>query len=76
MRRKNRQLKLTIDIPEYFDTEEDFMSALMDRLDGDAAEDETSDWHMGVQDEDEEVIPVKISKIILGEIEIEPEEED
>lgn len=72
MRRKNRQLKMTLDIPEQYEDDEEFMEAFMARLD-------TSNWKMGVGDKDDEelgIVPVTIKRLTLGEIEIEPEEEE
>ncbi len=76
MRRKNRQLKLILDIPEEFETEEDFMRSLMQRMD-------STDWQMDLplhpdeeEDEDAEIVYPPIHRITLGEIEIEREEEE
>lgn len=72
MRRKNRQIKMMVDIPASFNSEEEFMEALMGRLDN-------VDWVMKVvdiEDEEAEDIKVPISRVSFNEIEIEPEEED
>ena len=71
MRRKNRQIKMTVDIPDDYGTEEDFMADLMQKMDD-------TDWSI-VLAEDEEAdtcIEVPVSKMQLGEIEIGPDEED
>lgn len=62
MRRKNRQVKLLLDIPADFEDEEDFMTALMERMD------ETG-WQLHVDGE-----VVNIGRAELGDIQIEPEE--
>ncbi len=75
MRRKNRQLKLILDIPEEFETEEDFMRSLMHRMD-------STDWQLDLQtdpedeDEDADLVFPPVHRITLGEIEIEREEEE
>lgn len=62
MRRKNRQIKFTLDIPAAYQSEEDFLLALADRLD-------EAEWVIRVDD-----TPVSISRANLGDAEIEPEE--
>lgn len=69
MRRKNRQLKITIDIPDSYGTDEEFMEAVMERMD-DQEGDEGRGWCIRVDNQN-----VPISKILMGDIEIEPEEE-
>ncbi len=69
MRKKNRQMKVTFDIPDYFDDEETFLLAFRDRLDG-----EKVDWKMSVENSEGDNVPFSVSKITLGDIEIEPEE--
>lgn len=70
MRRKNRQIKMTVDIPDEYDSEDDFMESLMQKMD-------LSDWQLQLdEDEEGEVTEVPISKMQLGEIEIGPEDED
>jgi hypothetical protein len=70
MRRKNRQVKMTLSIPEEYDTEEDFMESLMQKMD-------LAEWQLQL-DEDEagDVTLVPVSKMQLGDIEIGPEDED
>lgn len=70
-RRLNRQMKMTCTIPDDFDSEEDFMEAVMDKMD-------RGGWNMVLCDADEEDEPVlaDISKLQLGDIEIGPEDED
>ena len=67
MRRKNRQIKLTLDIPEQYEDDEEFMNDFMETLD-------ENGWHMKVQDEDGDVVEINVSRVNLGDIEIEPEE--
>jgi len=69
MRRKNRQLKITLDIPEQYDNDEAFCQDLADHMDA-------IDWLMNVDDEHGDTQKCPISKIQLGGLEIEPEEED
>ena len=70
MRRKNRQIKMTVDIPDEYKTEEDFMESLMQKMDN-------SEWQFYL-DEDSEGMATEcpISKMQLGDIEIGPEDED
>ena len=68
MRRKNRQLKMTIDVPENYDNDEEFMEALQDTLD-------ENGWRITIVDEDGE-LDVPFNRLTLGDIEIEPEEEE
>lgn len=63
MRRKNRQIKLMVDIPPKFADEEEFMEAFMDRLDD-------VNWKMSVDGTN-----LHITRAELGDIMIEPEEE-
>ena len=63
MRRKNRQIKLMVDIPPEYKDEEEFMFALADRLD------ETG-WNLKVDDND-----MPITEARLNDFVIEPEEE-
>ena len=69
MRRRNRQLKVTIDIPDDFDNDDNFMEALMDRMD-DQSEDGGWCIQVGV---DDDMTPCTITKMALGDVEIEPE---
>lgn len=80
MRRKNRQIRVTLDIPEVFEDDETFMICFRDRLDELAKETE-SPWCITVidptdEDDNPENMQVPISKISMGELEIEPEDED
>ena len=79
MRKKNRQLKITIDIPDQFENDEDFMEALQDTLDAKcdaewrilllSGEDDYDTGDMGS-------IEVTLHSIQMGDVLIEPEEED
>jgi hypothetical protein len=71
MRRKNRQIKMTASIPDDFDTEEDFMEALMEKMD-------RAEWNISLCDTDELLgaVLAPVSKMQLGDIEIGPEEEE
>ena len=69
MRRKNRQIKMTLDIPEAFEKDEDFMFALADRMD-------ESNWTVKVVDEDGIEHTAEVSEVVLGNVSIGPEEED
>ena len=66
MRRKNRQIKMLIDIPTIYATEEDFMEDFMERLDD-------AHWRM-MFGPDTDPVSIAIAKVVLGELEIEPEE--
>lgn len=68
MRRKNRQIKMTLDIPEAFADDEAFMLALADRMD-------ESNWTVKVLDDDDIEHTSAVSVIVLGDVSIEPEEE-
>lgn len=68
MRKKNRQIKITLDIPEQYENDEDFVQDLAEQMDA-------IDWKLNVEDEDGIVLKCPISKIQLGELEIGPEEE-
>ena len=61
MRRKNRRIYVTVDIPEACKDEEDFMYELADLMDEEG-------WCLGGED-------VTVSKVQLGDIIIEPEDE-
>lgn len=72
MRRKNRQVKMTLDIPDDYADEEEFMEALMAKMDNEPA------WQMQLSEEEDDegditVVIVHISKMNLGDIDIEPE---
>lgn len=67
MRRKNRQIKFLIDIPDDYEADDKFMEDFRDTLD-------ENGWSMVIVNEDEETIEVPISRITLGDVEIEPEE--
>lgn len=67
-RRKNRQIKMVVDVPEEYDSDEVFMEDFMDKMDGSA------EWQFLLGEDND--IPVPISRVTLGEIEIEPEEEE
>jgi len=66
MRRKNRQIKLTLDIPEVFENDEDFMLSMADKMDGNG-------WTMKILDEDGVEHTAAVSVIVLGGVSIEPE---
>ena len=65
MRRKNRQMKMMIDIPEIYETEDDFMGDLMGVLDN-------TEWKLGLLDDGTKA---NVHSVQLGEVLIEPEEE-
>lgn len=67
MRRKNRQIKMMIDIPDEYDDDDTFMEDLQETLD-------QNGWNMAIENEDGEKIDVLLNRITLGEVEIEPEE--
>lgn len=71
-RRKGRQMKLNFDVPEEFDSEEEFMEAFMDRMDD-------VGWRFSVApdpDEPGQFVDTHVTSIIMGDIEIAPEEEE
>ena len=65
MRRKNRQMKMMIDIPECYETEDTFMEDLMCVLDN-------NNWKLGLLDDGTKAT---VHSVQLGEVLIEPEEE-
>ncbi len=67
MRRKNRQIKMTLDIPEAFENDEAFMLALADRMD-------ESNWTVKVVDDDDMTHTAPVSTMILCDVSIEPED--
>ena len=67
MRRKNRQIKMLIDIPDEYEDDEQFMIDFRDTLD-------ETDWSMVIFNEDEQKVEVPVNRITLGDVEIEPEE--
>lgn len=69
MRRKNRQVKMSLDIPESYESDEDFMNDFMNIMD-------SVDWEMKVLDDDGEAVDVPLNSITLGDTLIEPEDED
>lgn len=69
MRRKNRQIKMKIDLPDEYDSDEDFMVDFRDTLD-------EFGWAMVIVNEAKEEIDLPINSITLGEVEIEPEDEE
>ncbi len=71
-RRKNRQLKMVVDVPEDFDSDEEFMDAFMSKLDMPA--DDGTSWQFTLGDDND--VPVPINRVTLGEVEIEPEDDD
>lgn len=71
MRRKNRQIKMTINIPEDYETEEEFMLDMQERMYADGV-----NWTFQLETEAGFERPVHISAVTLGDIEIAKEEED
>lgn len=65
-RRKNRLIKFYMDIPEDCQHDDDFAEDLMDTMDA-------TDWQVTIRDGEEKV---EVNKIVVGEVEVEPEEED
>ncbi len=61
-RRKNRRLEMTVNIPDDYANDEDFLNDLADAMDG-------LDWEivMGTHD-------VSVGKIKIGDVEIDAEE--
>lgn len=69
-RRKNRQVKMTLSIPDEYKDEESFMQDFMDKMD-------RTGWDLSLDDADGETcIEVPVSAIQLGDIEIGPDEEE
>lgn len=64
-RRKNRLIKFYMDIPEDCGDDEHFAEDLMETMDA-------TDWQVTIQDGDAKV---EVNKIVIGDIEIEPEKE-
>lgn len=76
VRKKNRQLKVTIDIPDQFKDDADFMEALQDTLDAQCE----SEWCLRMVGDgdgvDDASIEATIHSISLGDVLIEPDDED
>ena len=75
-RRKNRRLELTVNIPEDYANDEEFLNSLADKMDD-------TFWQLQLDEDtdddgDTTVTVVKVNKIKLGEVEFEhsAEEED
>lgn len=77
MRKKNRQLKVTIDIPDQFEDDTGFMEALQDTLD---AKSEDGGWCIRIDDDPNPHSPgevdVTIRSISLGDVLIEPADDE
>lgn len=67
MRRKNRQFKVTVDVPESCESDEDFAYTLQDIMD-------KNDWHLTVLNPDGEEMRVPVSKINYADFELEQED--
>lgn len=63
MRWKNRQVKLTLDVPSGYEDDEDFIDAMAATLDG-------ADWQMKLEGGE---VAVQVSKIQCGDAVAEPE---
>lgn len=68
MRRVNRQIKMTLDIPAKYEDDEAFMVAFMDVLDN-------TDWALSLEVEDGRTISATVHRVQMGDVVIEPEEE-
>ena len=66
-RRKNRQMKFTVDVPDEYSSDEDFMNDFMDKLD-------SVDWKLQIGGSNNAEHDVFVNKVALGDIDIEPEE--
>jgi len=66
LRRKNRQIKVTMDLPEKYASDEDFLMDFEAHMDA-------IEWKMNIDDEGGETCKMPISKIQMGSFEIEPE---
>lgn len=66
MRRRNRQIKVTMDLPEKYDSDEDFLADFEAHMD-------SIQWKMNIDDEDGNTAKMPILKIQMGSFEIEPE---
>ena len=73
MQRKNRQIKITFDVPAQFESDEEFLLALQDAMDEDGVT--IDDWKLVIlpEDEDGDNISMPINKIHFNGFEIEPE---
>ena len=74
-RKKNRQLKVTIDIPDEFESDTDFMEVLQTSLD----ERGNGDWCIRICDIGEEgdgEVEVPIHSIQLGDVLIGPDDDE
>ena len=69
MRRKNRQFKITVDVPEQFKTDEEFAQALLETM-------YSNNWVITVVNEDDEKVGCDVSKIQYAGFELDQEEEE
>lgn len=75
MQRKNRQLKVNVNIPEQFESDEDFLEALRDAMDDDGVT--IDQWNLillpEIDEDGDTVLP--INSIVFNGFGISPEEE-
>ena len=69
MRRKNRVIKVYLDIPEEFDSDEDFLVAL-------ANEQDDFNWQTSVVSPDGLKVVAPIHSICIGDVQIDAGEDD
>lgn len=69
MRKKNRQFKITVDIPEEFESDEDFAYALQDTMDA-------TEWKITVHNEAGEQIGCPVKKVNYMDFELVEDEEE
>lgn len=67
-RRKNRQMKFAVDVPDEYANDEDFMNDFMEKLD-------SVNWQLQIGGGNNAEYGVYVNKVTLGDIDIEPEEE-
>ena len=65
MRRKNRQFKVTVDVPECCKTDEDFAYMLQDTM-------ESNGWTVSVKDEEGTAYKCPVGKVNFADYELEP----
>lgn len=69
MRRKNRQFKVTVDIPEEFNSDEEYAEALLETM-------YKTNWTITVHAEDGTKVGCPVHKVNYADFELEKEEDE
>jgi len=68
MRRKNRVMKIYLDIPDQYESDEEFLEAVADKLDG-------QQWELELGEGDDTYKAI-VRSVAIGDVEIDAEEEE